>query len=140
VTRPRSTAAVPWALRWLLVAVTVAGTWLWFGGHCADDVVAEPAATTAALTHADHALATVADATPPGVYHAGGPTGDRGGVPDPAFDHCHVTPVTTVIMVLGAAVQPPAGVRTGYLGCRPQPHRSRLMTAVTLATIGVSRT
>ena len=45
-----------------------------------------------------------------------------------------------VIMVLGAAVQPPAGARARHLGCRPQPHRSRLMTAVTLTTIGVSRT
>ena len=148
MTRPQPNAARPWLLRWLLVVLTLAGLGIWQGGHCADDMSVELTATSA------HAVAGVntgntavdglalASSAIAEQAHRDVPPPARQGGSDTTADECRVLPATTTAGTTAAGGLTPAGpgFRTLAPAPRPQPVKQRLLPAVALVALGVSRT
>jgi len=146
VTRRQQAAARPWALRWLLIVFTMAGLGVWAGAHCADDMAAAP--TTALNSGVDmpqfagvHAV--VVDIAAQRAEHDDGDLTARDHGPGDTADDCLVVTATAAPPAASGAtsVYLPTAVRTPPR-VEPQPRRQqpRLLPAVTLAQIGVSRT
>ena len=145
MTRPQPIAAQPWLLRWLLVVLTLAGLGIWQGGHCADDMSVERTGSSVDVSAAGSntavdgpvtALSAAAEHSPVGV-HAPARQGD----PDTTADECHALPATTAGTAAAAGLTPAGpGIRTLAATPRPRPVEHRLLPAVLLTQLGVSRT
>jgi hypothetical protein len=128
VTPSQPATARPWAVRWLLLLVAVAGLGLGTGSHCDDHASAAPSAAQSPATVVsplDHWHLADSDHGPAGTA-----------------DQCRPASPAATAIVAGAAVHLPALVRmvprVASLPYPPQPGRRR--PAVTLAQIGISRT
>ena len=132
-------------MRGLLIVFAMAGLGVWAGAHCADDLAATPA--TALNTGVDmpqfagvHAGAV--EIAAPRADHDDGDLTARDHGPGDAADDCPVATATAAPPGADGAtsVHLPTAVRTAPR-VEPQPRRqqSRLLPAVTLVQIGVSR-
>ena len=141
MSRQPATTALPWLLRWLLILATLAGSGIWQGGHCTDDMSADlrlqrDSVSTSSVSHGP---VTEPTAT---ILHsdAEGPRLSRHDGPNTTARTCRDLSATVSCSAVTAALLQPDGVRTAVAIPRIAPAKDRVRPVVTLVRIGVSRT
>jgi hypothetical protein len=117
---------------------------MWQGGHCADEMAVTTGAGSVAVRDAA-ALGSAVVAATVTVHGSGHGSGhDHGPArpdrPGSTADTCDIVRATTVSTTATASVSLAAELRAVAATPRPQLLRQRVLPAVTLAHLGVSRT
>lgn len=145
--RDQSVTTLPWPWRWLLILLAVAGLGLGTGNHCTEHTVAvtrAPAqylAVAITATNPRTAVGTDVNTRPESNHDQARPESDDHGSVDTADECRPASPTAANIVATATGVHLPVIVRTmRRVASCPRPARSRLLPAIILTHIGVSRT